>query len=114
MAIVTRLLGQQEIWRRYSHESSRHDWFIEVLLLLKAGAVLNDQMGALAESMCDPWQEKITAAIYGNHTLYGTVLSAGEVGGNVLYRSEIGQIDWLSKTFWGIRFVFPVTQTIEH
>lgn len=111
-AIVSRLLVGQEVWRRNAHDSAQHDWFMEVLLMLKAGAILNDQKGAEAESLCDPWQRTIMAAIYADKTLSGTVLTVGEVGENIAFRAEIGQVDWLNKTFWGIRFVFPISQVV--
>ena len=114
VALVLRVINQQEIWRRISNDLSQHDWGIEVLLLLKAGAVLNDAMGAEMEAMTDPWLRVITAGLYNNPTLYGNVVSVGELGTNILFRPTISQIDWLSKTFWGIRFLFSVSQSVSH
>jgi len=115
MVIINELINNQNQWRRNTHHDSSQDiWTIEAMVFLYNGPITKASQAAAAEALHRPWPGAVAAMLYKNQRLFNQVFQVAELGTRRLFDYQIGQINWWNKAFWGVRFIFPIVQSISH
>lgn len=92
----------------------REDWEIEVLVFLEGGGGMEfpSKRAAEVEAVHREYVTAMKPVLYPNMTLDGTVDTMGRdtAGGYTIFQFMRWHWTWDGRTYWGVRFVIPVSQ----
>jgi len=115
IVIISELVNNPNTWMRATHRDLSHDiWAIEAMVFLYPGPLTKDPQAAAAEKLHITWAQAIADTLYNNQNLFNNVFSVGVSGDKKLFDYQVGEINWWNKLWWGVRFVFPITQSARH
>lgn len=115
VVIMSELVNAPNVWERGTHNDvSRDIWSIEAMVFLYNGPLTRDSQAADAEKLHGPWPQAVAECLNKNQRLFNKVFQVGVKGSPKLFDYRVGQTNWWGKIFWGVRFIFPIVQSVSH
>lgn len=112
VGVVAQVVNIERRWQRKSKGHGRHVWQAEFVICLADGPVTDQAALAALEAQQNPWPKAIADAFLLDQQLGGTAAWIGEPGmTGDLFTYRIGHVHFLTRVFWGYRFVMNVGQT---